>query len=221
VDPLKVEIWSDVVCPWCYIGRRRFSRALELFPRGGEVDVTYRSFELNPKAARDEGSDLTTRLASKYGVSRAEAQAMNDRVVQMAAGEGLDFHLDIARPGNTFDAHRLLHLAAAEGRQADLKERLMRAYFTEGRAIGTAEVLNELATDVGVDAARTREVLGGEEFSDAVRDDERLAAQLGISGVPFFVIDRRYGISGAQAPELLAEALERAWTEGQTAAVAR
>jgi predicted DsbA family dithiol-disulfide isomerase len=163
---LKVEIWSDVVCPWCYIGKGRFERALELFERRDQVEVAYRSFELNPQAPHDEGTDLATRLASKYGVSLEEARAMNQRVVEAAAGEGLE-------------------------------ERLMRAYFTEGRPIGVPDVLGELAVDVGMDGARSRQVLGGDEFGDAVRRDEREAAELGISGVPFFVIDRRFGVSGA------------------------
>jgi predicted DsbA family dithiol-disulfide isomerase len=217
---LKVEIWSDVVCPWCYIGKRRFERALELFERRDQVEVAYRSFELNPQAPHDEGTDLETRLASKYGVSLEEARAMNQRVVEAAAGEGLDYRLDIARPGNTFDAHRLLQLAAGEARQIALKERLMRAYFTEGRPIGVPDVLGELAVDVGMDGPRSRQVLGGDEFGDAVRRDEREAAELGISGVPFFVIDRRFGVSGAQPPELLAQALEHAWRERQTAGAA-
>jgi predicted DsbA family dithiol-disulfide isomerase len=216
-NPLKVEIWSDVICPWCYIGKRRLERALERFEHRDDVEVAFRSFELNPQAERDEGTDLATRLSRKYGVSLEEARAMNQRVTDNAAGEGLEYRLDIARPGNTFDAHRLLHLAAEEGRQSELKERLMKAYFTEGRPIGDPVALAELAGDVGIDQARTRDVLPGDEFADAVRQDERQAAELGISGVPFFVLNRRFGISGAQPAELLAGALQHAWADRETA----
>jgi predicted DsbA family dithiol-disulfide isomerase len=218
---MKVEIWSDVVCPWCYVGKRRFEKALAEFDGRDSVQVVYRSFELNPAAERDEGGDLAGRLARKYGVSMEEAQAMNQRVTDAAAGEGVEFRLDVARPGNTFDAHRLLHLAASEGRQAEMKERLVRAYFTEGRAIGDVEVLGELAVEVGLDRARAAEVLGGDEFSDAVRRDEREAAQLGISGVPFFVFDRRYGVSGAQLAEVFSGALEHASSEAEDTASAQ
>ena len=219
-SPMKVEIWSDVVCPWCYIGKRRFEKALAQFEPQAAVEVTYRSFELNPRAQPDEGTDLATRLAHKYGVSVDQARAMNQRVTDAAAGEGLEYRLDIARPGNTFDAHRLLHLAAAEGRQAELKERLMQGYFMEGRPIGDADALVTLATEVGIDAARAREVLAGAEFAGAVRADERVAAELGISGVPFFVFDRRFGVSGAQPPEAMAAALQHAWSEREPAATA-
>ena len=214
---MKVEIWSDVVCPWCYIGKRRFERALEQFAARDEVEITYRSFELNPQAKGDDGTDLATRLARKYGVSVEEARAMNQRVVDAAAGEGLEYHLDIARPGNTFDAHRLLHLAESDGKQLDLKERLMKGYFTEGRSIGDPETLAGIAAEVGIDPGRTREVLASDEFADAVRRDEREAAELGISGVPFFVFDRRFGVSGAQPPEVMAGALQHAWSEREAA----
>ena len=220
-SPLNVEIWSDIVCPWCYIGKRRFENALAAFPEREQVEVTYRSFELNPSPQREEDTDLATRLARKYGVSVEEARAMNQRVSDAAAGEGLDYRLDIARPGNTFDAHRLLHLAASEGVQVELKERLMKGYFTEGRRIGDTEALLEMAADVGIDRVRAWEVLAGDEFADAVRRDEQEAAQLGISGVPFFVLDRRFGVSGAQPSEMFAGALQQAWTEREASAANR
>ena len=213
MEPLRVEIWSDVVCPWCYIGKRRFERALEALPGRDDVEVTYRSFELNPGAMPEEETDLATRLARKYGVSLEEAKAMNQRVVDAAAGEGLEYRLDIARPGNTFDAHRALQLAREEGHQAEVKERLMRAYFCEGRRIGDRGTVAELAGEVGLEADRVRDVLAGEEFGDAVRADEREAASLGITGVPFFVLNRRFGVSGAQPPEVLAAALHHAAVE--------
>jgi predicted DsbA family dithiol-disulfide isomerase len=209
---LKVEIWSDVVCPWCYIGKRRFEAALDGFEHRDEVEVAWRSFQLDPSAPPQSPGNLADRLAQKYGVSREQAEAMNARVVTQAAGEGLEYRLDIARPGNTLDAHRLLHLADQSGLRAATKERFLAAYFTEGLAIGDRDTLVDLAGEVGVDRDRATEVLAGDEFIDSVRRDEHEAAQLGISGVPFFAIDRRYGISGAQPPELLLQALNQAWS---------
>jgi predicted DsbA family dithiol-disulfide isomerase len=214
---LKVEIWSDVVCPWCYIGKRRIETALEGFEHRVEVEVQYRSFELNPDAPKDEGGGLADRLARKYGVSLEQAKAMNARVSETAAEEGLKYNLDIARPGNTFDAHRLIHLAATEGRQAEMKERLMAAYFVEGKPIGDRETLVELAAELAIDPDRARKALHSNEFATDVRAEEEEAGRLGISGVPFFVIDRRYGVSGAQPAELLARALDQAWSEARSA----
>jgi len=210
---VKVEVWSDVVCPWCYIGKRRLEAALLLFEHRDEVEVEWRSFELDPSAERGATEDLDQRLAGKYGVTLEAARAMSSRVSKVAAGEGLAYRLDIARSGNTFDAHRLVHLARTVGLQGAMKERLMAAYFTEGRAIGEAAVLAELAAEVGLERERVSAVLGGEEFSLAVRSEEREAGELGISGVPFFVIDRRYGVSGAQPGEVLHQALETAWRD--------
>lgn len=210
---MKVEIWSDVVCPWCFIGKRRFETALDRFEHRADVEVEFRSFELNPNAEPQPEGSLEEALARKYGVSLEQARAMNARVVDAAAGEGLEYRFDIARRGNTFDAHRLLHLAAADGLQAAMKERLMAAYFMEGRAIGDRDTLVELAGEVGVDPGRARAALDSDEFADEVRADEREAAELGITGVPFFVINRRYGVSGAQPPEVMLKALAAGWEE--------
>ncbi len=210
---MKVEIWSDVVCPWCFIGKRRFETALDRFEHRADVEVEFRSFELNPNAEPHPDGSLEEALARKYGVSLEQARAMNARVVDAAAGEGLEYRFDIARRGNTFDAHRLIHLAAADGLQAAMKERLMAAYFMEGRAIGDRDTLVELAGEVGVDPGRARAALDSDEFADQVRADEREAAELGITGVPFFVINRRYGVSGAQPPEVMLEALAAGWEE--------
>jgi predicted DsbA family dithiol-disulfide isomerase len=208
---MKVEIWSDVVCPWCYIGKRRFETALGRFDHRGEVEVEYRSFELNPNAQPQEQGNLEEALARKYGFSREQARAMNARVEDAAAGEGLQYRLDIAKRGNTFDAHRLIHLAAAEGLQAAMKERLMAAYFMDGLPIGDRDTLIDLAREVGIDPDHARATLDSEEFADDVRADEREATELGIAGVPFFVINRRYGVSGAQPPELMLKALNVGW----------
>ena len=212
---MKVEIWSDVVCPWCYIGKRRFESALARFEQRDQIEVEFRSFELNPNAQADPGTGLDEMLARKYGLGLEQARTLNARVVKAAAGEGLEFRLDIARPGNTFDAHRLIHLAAAQGKQAAMKDRLMSAYFTEGKAIGDRDSLVEVAVEVGIDHERARSVLDGDEFAGEVRADEREASELGITGVPFFVINRRYGVSGAQPPEVMLDALETAWSEAR------
>jgi predicted DsbA family dithiol-disulfide isomerase len=216
--PLTVEIWSDIVCPWCYIGKRRFEAALARFAHRDDVEVTFRSFELDPGASVAPEGSVAEHLASKYGIPVAEAEAMQARVTETAAADGLEYHLDRARGGNTFDAHRLLHLAAAQGVQVDAKERLMRAYFTEGEPISDPETLVRLVAEAGVDADAAREVLAGDRYAAEVRDDEQLGAQLGIRGVPFFVLDRRYGVSGAQPPEAVLQALEQAWDEAQRTA---
>ena len=209
---MDVEIWSDVVCPWCYIGKRRFEHALAEFDHRGEVNVTWRSFQLDPSAAPTSEGDPVERLAAKYGMSRATAEAAQARVTANAATVGLDFHLDRARSGNTFDAHRLIHYAKSAGKQDTLKERLMAAYFVEGAAIGEHETLTRLAVEVGLDEAAVREVLDGDAYADDVRHDELEARQLGITGVPFFVLDRAYGVSGAQPSETMLAALQQAWT---------
>ena len=214
---MKVEIWSDVVCPWCYIGKRRFESALEQFGHRGEVEVEFRSFELNPNADPAEQGNLEEALARKYRLSLEQARALNARVVDAAAGEGLHYRLDIAKRGNTFDAHRLIHLAATMGLQAAMKERLLAAYFTEGKAIGDQDTLVELAAEIGIDAEQARTVLADGSFGDQVREDEREATELGITGVPFFVINRRYGVSGAQPPELILKALTAGWEYFETA----
>jgi len=210
---MTVEIWSDIVCPWCYIGKRRFEVALARFSHRDEVEVIWRSFELDPNAPRDSAGTLEEMLAGKYGVSQSQARAMNERVTSLAAAEGLDYRLDQARHGNTFDAHRLIHLAATSGHQAAAQERLFRAYFTEGEPISDHETLVRVIAETGVDVDEAREVLNTDRFADDVREDELLASQLGIQGVPFFVLDRRYGVSGAQPPEALLQALQRAWDE--------
>ena len=178
--------------------------------------MEFRSFELNPTAPAQSEGNLEEALARKYGVSLEQARAMNARVVDAAAGEGLHYRLDIARRGNTFDAHRLIHLAAAKGFQVAMKERLMAAYFLEGRAIGDRDTLVELAGEVGVDSERARAALDSNEFAAEVRADEQEAAELGITGVPFFVISRRYGVSGAQSPELMLKALVAGWEFSQS-----
>jgi predicted DsbA family dithiol-disulfide isomerase len=208
---MNVEIWSDIACPWCYVGKRRFEAALAAFEHRDEVTVTWRSFELDPAAPRERGGDRAVHLAEKYGVSVERAVEMQDHMTGVAAGEGLDFRFDLARSGNTFDAHRMLHLAADHGAQDAMKERLMRAYLTEGELVGDPEVLERLAVEVGLPRSEALQVLAGGRYAAAVRDDERTAAALGIHAVPFFVVDRALGASGAQPPEVLGEMLRRGW----------
>lgn len=208
---MKVEIWSDVVCPWCYIGKRNFEAALEGFEHRDEVEVVWRAFELDPGAPAHREGPYAERLARKYRTSLDEAQGMVDRMTQAAAAVGLDFRFDLAQPGNTFDAHRVIHLAAARGRQDEMKERLLRATFTEGEATGDVAVLVRLATEVGLDATEVTDALATGAFTEEVRAEEAEAAQLEITGVPFFVVDRAFGISGAHPPEALRRILDKAW----------
>ena len=216
---MLVEIWADVACPWCYIGKRRFEGALARFPHREQVEVAWRSFELDPAAPRTHGVSMDALLARKYGMPEAEAAALNAHVTAEAAKEGLEYHLERARPGNTFDAHRLTHLAASQGLRAVAVERLMHAYFCEGAEIGDRATLARLVAEVGVDAGAARAVLAGDAYADDVRADERRARALGVSGVPFFVLGARFGLSGAQPSDTLLDALRRAWEgrEGRAA----
>jgi predicted DsbA family dithiol-disulfide isomerase len=210
---VDVEIWSDVVCPWCYVGKRQFEEALRRFSHGDEVSVTWRSFELDPSSPAEVGMSMDHILERKYGMSAEQAQAANQQMTSLAATVGLEYHLDQARAGNTFDAHRLIHLAATHGLGGPMKERLLAAYFTEGRSVGDHATLVELATEVGLDETEVNEMLAGDAFSSDVRADEARATALGATGVPFFVIDETYGVAGAQGADALLGALERAWTE--------
>jgi predicted DsbA family dithiol-disulfide isomerase len=202
---VKVEIWSDVVCPWCYIGKRRFESALARLDR--PVEVEWKSFELNPDAPVRRGS-TAEHLARKYGLTLDQVAAMNERTTALAAAEGLEYHLDETQGGNTFDAHRLLQLAKSRGIGGELKERLLRAYFTESEPIGEREVLVRLGAELGLEDAG--EVLESDAFAHEVRADEHEARLFGINAVPFFVIDRYYAVEGAQPPDVILGALTRA-----------
>ena len=210
---MKIEIWSDVVCPWCYIGKRRFEEALSKFEHKGDVEVVWRSYQLDPSTPTKSRQSVTDRLAAKYGVSRQQAVGMNDRVTTIAKEVGLDYHLENAKHSNTFDAHRLIHLGKRHGIQDAVKERLMKAYFVEGEAVGDVDTLVKLASEVGIDPDEAREVLEADEFADEVRADENRARMFGITGVPFFAIDEKFGISGAQPSEVFTEALNAAWAD--------
>jgi predicted DsbA family dithiol-disulfide isomerase len=214
---MHIEIWSDIACPWCYVGKRRFEAALAAFEHRDEVQVTWRSFELDPDAPAERPGERAAHLAAKYGSSVEQARAMEDNMTAVAAGEGLEFRFDIARDGNTFDAHRLLHLAAAHGLQDTLEERLMRAYLGEGELISDHAALERLAVEVGLPADEVRDVLATDGYAAEVREDQRTGRSLGINAVPFFVIDRALGASGAQPPEVLGGLLQRGWDARQPA----
>lgn len=212
---LRLDIWSDIACPWCYVGKRRLEAALAQFEHRDSVEIVWRAFELDPSAprVRDKSVSLVERLAKKYGTSTAQAQGMMDRMTNVAREDGLDFHFEIAQAGNTFDAHRVLHLAHERGKQDAVKERFLRAYMTEGEAIGDIETLVRLAAEAGLDEEEVRATLLSNAYEKEVRSDEREARENGITGVPFFVLGGRYAVSGAQPAELLLRALKQAWSE--------
>ncbi|WP_324785456.1 DsbA family oxidoreductase [Streptomyces sp. H51] len=214
---MRVEIWSDIACPWCYVGKARFERALADFPHRDRVEVVHRSFELDPGRAKDDVQPVLTMLTKKYGMSEAQAQAGEENLAAQAAVEGLAYRTRGRDHGSTFDMHRLLHLAEENGRRGELLQILYTANFAEERSVyADDERLVELAVAAGLDAADARRVLADPDaYADAVRADEREAAQLGATGVPFFVLDRRYGVSGAQPAEVFARALAQAWDEQQ------
>lgn len=208
---LTIDIWSDVVCPWCYVGKRRLEKALE--KTGTEADIRFHSFELDPKAPRESDRSPAEYLAKKYGRSLAQIEQMWKQMATMAAADGLTMNFASSKLVNTFDAHRLLHLGAEVGKQVELKERLFAANFTDGESVGDRETLVRLAREVGIDEARARAALESDEFAAEVRSDEENAHSLGISGVPFFVFGEKYAVSGAQPVEVLAQVIERTLAE--------
>jgi predicted DsbA family dithiol-disulfide isomerase len=211
---MQIQIWSDVVCPWCYVGKRRFERALEGFVHRDQVRIEHRSFQLDPTRPRGETSSRRTMLMSKYRRSAAEVLEMDRKMEALAAAEGLEYHLtDANLTGNTFDAHQLVQLAATHGLQDAMLERLYRAYFTEERSLFDRESLVTLAGEAGLDTSEARQALEDRRFADAVARDLNEARQLGVTGVPFFVVDGRYAVSGAQPVEVFNQLLTRAWEE--------
>jgi len=208
---MRVEIWSDVVCPWCYVGKRNFEAALGQFEHRDEVEVIWRAFELDPSAPPEREGDYSGHLARKYGMSVAQAQTMIETMTATAAKAGAVLDFGKARPGNTFDAHRLIHLAGVRGVQHAVKERFLRATFSEGEPIGDRQALLRLAVDAGLPRDEAAAVLESDAYAEDVRAEESLALDLGITAVPFFVIDRTFGVPGAQPPDVILSALERAW----------
>ncbi|PRX96771.1 DsbA family oxidoreductase [Allonocardiopsis opalescens] len=207
-DAIKVDVWSDVQCPWCYIGKRKFEAGAARF--GGEVEVEYHSFELAPDTPEDFDGSALDFLVRRKGMPPEQVRQMLDRVTAIAASVGLEYDFDSVHQTKTLKAHELLHHAKAEGRQLDMKERLLRAYFVEGAHVGRAEGLADLAADIGLDRGAALAALAEGTYREAVRADIELAQRYGIRGVPFYVLDAKYGVSGAQEPEIFADALSQA-----------
>ncbi len=208
---MDVDIWSDIACPWCYVGKRRLEAALEEFEHSDEVTVRWHSFELDPQAPPEREGDHAGNLARKYGTSPEQARDMLSKMTAVAAEDGLEFHFDRARAGNTFDGHRLIQMALAHGCQGAMKERLMRAYLTEGELISDHATLRRLALEVGLPEEEVDALLESDAYGEDVRTDEYTASRLGITAVPFFVVDRSFGAAGAQPPEQLLELLRHGW----------
>ena len=211
---MRIEIWSDVVCPWCYIGKRRIEKALAEFPH--EVEVTWRSFQLDPGAPAEPTETVAEHLGRKYGGGEQAGRQMIDRVEAVAAEEGMIWRHHQSQRANTVDAHRLIHLALHAGGpelQGRVKEALLVAYFTEARNVADHAVLKEVAVSAGLDEAAVDDVLASDRFRDEVWADIERAQAYGATGVPFFVIDEKYGVSGAQPAEVFAQVLERAWAD--------
>ena len=209
--PIKVDIWSDVQCPWCYIGKRKFEAGAAQF--GRDVEVEYHSFELAPDTPVDFDGTPVDYLSARKGIPVDQVHEMLARVTGIAAEVGLDYHFEDVHQTNTRKAHELLHYAKAHGKQSEMKERLLKAYFVEGGHVGQVEQLAQLASEVGLDEADVLRRLNEAEFAQAVEDDVQQAVAYGIQGVPFYVIDGKYGISGAQPAEVFAQALQQAFDE--------
>jgi predicted DsbA family dithiol-disulfide isomerase len=212
---LRIDVWSDIACPWCYVGKRRLESALKEFPHAADVEVVWHAFELDPSAPkeRDRAVSHVERLAKKYGMSVEQARTNSARLVETARGEGLAFDFEHIRSGNMFDAHRLVHLGRQRGRQDAVKERFLRAYLEQGELMSDHGTLLRLAVDAGLAEGEVADVLASDQFAEEVRADEQQAHELGINGVPCFVLDGRYAVSGAQPSQILLSALHQAWSE--------
>lgn len=208
-----IEVWSDFVCPFCYIGKRRLELALEQFPEKDQVEIEYKSFELDPNAEKNPGKSIHELLASKYGMSLERAKSSNESVGNQAAAVGLTFNFDSMQHTNTFDAHRLAKYATVQGKGKAMTERLLKAYFTDSQLISNHETLANLADEVGLDKDEVLSVLKRDDYGQEVRNDEEQARQIGVQGVPFFVFNQKYAVSGAQPPEVFTNVLEKVWQE--------
>ncbi|GAB3638405.1 protein disulfide isomerase FrnE [Hymenobacter arcticus] len=215
---MKVEIWSDVVCPFCYVGKRKFEKALGEFAHRDDVQVEWKSFQLTPDFVPVPGESIHASLAKKKGVSEAEGRRMGDHMTLIAKEVGLHYDFDKTIPANTFLAHQLVHFGAHQGKQDATKERLMAAYYLEGRNLNELDTLLNLAAEIGLDPSAARQALEAGTYANEVRRDEYEAQQIGVQGVPFFVFDDKYAVSGAQPSEVFAEVLGKVWEEGHPAA---
>lgn len=209
---MKIDIWSDIACPFCYIGKRHLEKALEQFPEI-DVEINWKSFELDPNAPADSDLDIYDTLAKKYGRDRNWAQQMNDNMVEMASKAGLDYDMDSVRPTNSFNAHQLLHFAKDQDKQDEMKEALLSAYFTEGKHVGNIKQLVEIAEKVGLNKDEARKVLEENIYSENVMSDVEEAHRIGVQGVPFFYINQKYGLSGAQPVEVFVDTLQQIYEE--------
>ena len=210
---MKIEIWSDIMCPFCYIGKRRLESALEDFEFADKVQIEWKSFLLNPDMVTDPNKSTLEYLSATKGWSMAQTEEITQQVVEMAKQEGLTYHMDKTVVANAKNAHRLLQLAKTLDKGDVLKERLLKAYFTEGKNIDDRETLLQLALEVGLDKVRTEACLDSDEFLEKVEQDIYESRLIGVRGVPFFVLDRKYGISGAQPKEAFVQTIEKAWEE--------
>jgi len=210
---MRVDVWSDVVCPWCFVGLANLDVALEGFAHADEVEVVLHAFQLDPRARTQTPEEQVAGIARKYGTSIGAVKARQAHIVSLGAERGIDFRFDRQWGGNTFDAHRLLHLALERGVQRPLKTRLGRAVFTDGDPVGDHDTLRKAAADVGLDPQEVDEVLAGDAYAREVLADVAAAHQMDVTGVPFFLVDGRLALSGAQPPELLGKVLQRAWDE--------
>lgn len=206
---ITIEIWSDINCPFCYIGKRHLEKALENFSDKDDVKIEWKSFELDPMANPALGANHLELLAKKYGRDIEWARQMNQNLSEMAKSSGLDFHMERLIPANSFNAHRLIHLAKLNHMQDEMKERLLKAKFVEGKNIGDIEVLKLLGIEMGLDQNELEDLYNGNRFVSDVREDEEIALELGIRGVPFFIFNKKYGVSGAQPVEVFTELLEK------------
>ncbi|WP_066066663.1 DsbA family oxidoreductase [Neobacillus soli] len=211
---MKVEVWSDYVCPFCYIGKRRLEEALNQFPHKDQVEVEFKSFELDPNSPKNTGQNIHEVLAGKYGMSIEKAKEANRGVGQQAATVGLTFNFDEMKPTNTFDAHRLAKFAKTQGKEAVVSEKLLNAYFAESQDIGDSETLADIAETAGLNRQEIVTVLNDKDaYANEVRQDEAIAQQYGVRGVPYFIINQKYAISGAQPTETFMGALQKVWEE--------
>lgn len=213
VDNMKIEIWSDFVCPFCYIGKRRLEEALESLPDDAEVDIQYKSFELDPDAKTETTPVMHEKLAKKYNQSLEQTKEMTSSMEEQAKAVGLDFRFDQMIPANTFEAHRIAKFAEEQGKSHAVTERFLSAALTEGKNIGDSETVYNLAVEAGLPAGEVEQILNGDDYEESVREEEREAYQLGVQGVPFFVINRKYAVSGAQPKETFEDALKQVWEE--------
>lgn len=216
---MKVQIWSDVVCPFCYIGKRKFEKALEGFAAKDKVEIEWKSFQLDPEMDNKAGLNVHEYLGKRKGGTTADGKRMNDQMAAIAKEVGLEFNFDKGIINNTITAHQLLHFAKTKGVQDQMKERVFKAYYTDGKDVSNIDTLVQLAAEVGLDEAETRKVLEENIFAKEVLADQEQAYQIGVQGVPFYVFNNKYAVSGAQPPETFAQVLEKVWEEEKPALV--